>query len=387
MCGFFSLSLMQMLALSIPLWGGHIGLSAALLGITVGARSVLPMVYSIHFGAMMDALGVRRILIVAASGCAALPLLHPLALAAPALIVLQLALGLASATVWLAAQTSVARLAAGAPQLPSRFSFVTVAGTVVGAPLLGLAWDFGGPMAGFALIALWGGGALAAALILPAERSRHSRTVSWRVLLPDLRAYGRAWRVLLMPAGALVISASSLRLAGISMKESFYPVLLANDGHTASVIGGLFALASLVSAPAALLAPQLTRLVGSESRALVGGVLFLLAAITITPALDGVVMLALAMAMFGAGIGATMPLMFSILAQDLPSDAQGVGAGLRATVNRAAAFVIPIMMGLISELAGVTLAFWVTGAALILAAATLGLIVRRRAGGAHSPGD
>jgi len=77
-CGFFSLSLMQMVAFASPLWGNHVQLSAIMLGTVIGARAVTPLIYSIHFGALMDAIGVRRIMAIFTAVCVVTPILHPL---------------------------------------------------------------------------------------------------------------------------------------------------------------------------------------------------------------------------------------------------------------------------------------------------------------------
>ena len=71
-------------------------------------------------------------------------------------MILQLALGLAAAIIWLASQTAIARLAAGDSRRTGLFSFLTSMGAVFGPLLLGWVWDLGGGQAGYLLIAAWG---------------------------------------------------------------------------------------------------------------------------------------------------------------------------------------------------------------------------------------
>src|SRR5690606_11960780 len=106
---FFSLSLLQMVALATPLFSNHIGLSAALLGIMAGARSLAPLVYSIHLGSVMDRVGVSRIMLLFAASGVLLAPLYPLLPYPPILVGLQLLLGLAAAISWMGAQIAIAR--------------------------------------------------------------------------------------------------------------------------------------------------------------------------------------------------------------------------------------------------------------------------------------
>lgn len=376
-CGFFSLSMLQMVALATPLWGGEIGLSAELLGVAVGARSILPLIYSIHFGALMDAISVRRVIAAFATLCTLLPPLYPLLPQPVPLILLQLLLGLAAATVWLAAQTAVAGLAAADGRVTPRFSFFASAGTVVAPLLLGLVWDRAGPAAGFALMSGWGAAVLLSGLCLPERRGpAPRRRLRWSDLLPDPRTYLRAWQVLRRPVGAFVIGCTVLRLAGISMQESFYPVLLREAGLSAAAIGLLFAIGNLASAPATLAAPWWVRCTGSTARGLVAAVALSIAAIALTPALGGFAPLALAIAVYGFGLGVSMPLIFEMLARGLPATEQGLSAGLRGTANRLAAFVLPLTLGLGVEALGLGTAFWLCGLGLLVATLALARVFR-----------
>lgn len=114
--GFFSLSLMQMVGMATPLWADRLPMRAVMIGLASGARSIMPLIYSIHFGRMMNVFGVRRFIVFFAAQCAILPVLYPLIPYGAAFLVLQLLLGLAAATVWLAAQTAIARSVGGDPQ-------------------------------------------------------------------------------------------------------------------------------------------------------------------------------------------------------------------------------------------------------------------------------
>lgn len=361
---FFSLSLLQMVALATPLWGAHLGLSAFMIGLAAGLRSITPLIYSVHFGAMMDTLGVRRVMLFFAAQCALLPALYPLIPNATVFMILQLALGLAAAIIWLASQTAIARLAAGDSRRTGLFSFLTSMGAVFGPLLLGWVWDLGGGQAGYLLIAAWGAILLFISLFLPARKDK-ARILSWQVFVPRLSTYLEALRTLRKPLVAFVVICAFLRLGGLSMLESFYPILLKGMGYSTTAIGMLFAIGNLTSSPSVLVASKWTRLVGSERQALVVAVALAIAGITMAPLLHSFWMLAIGMAIYGFGLGVSMPIIFTLLSSGIAADSQGLTAGVRATANRLASVVLPIAMGVVAQLSNVTGAFWIVGGILL----------------------
>jgi MFS family permease len=381
-CAFFSLSQLQMIALSVPLWGSNLGLSAAVLGLVMAARALLPLVYSIHIGALMDELGVRRVMVAASVICVALPLVHPLVPFAGALVVLQTILGLTSALCWMGAQTAIGQLAAGKRIYVSRFSMCSVAGLVVGPVIFGLVWQWLGPVAGFFLLSLWGCGTLGAALRLRRVTSiaaaRPDLMQRWpRLILPAPAAYVRAMRLSLTTAGTFLVIFSLLRLSGITIQETFYPVLLQEMGHPPSVIGMLVGLGNLVSLPASLLSDRWTRIWGGDGRALAGAIALSLGAMAATPLLTSLPLLVAGVMVFGFGVGVSMPGILNLMSTGLPQRDQGVAAGLRATANRLAAFGLPVFMGLVAGFVSLTASFWIIGGLLIGVTALAGLAARR----------
>ncbi len=67
--GFFSLGLAPMMSLAIALWAVTLGAAPLVIGLAVGARSLLPLILSIHGGVVMDRLGVRRVMFWLAGAC------------------------------------------------------------------------------------------------------------------------------------------------------------------------------------------------------------------------------------------------------------------------------------------------------------------------------
>lgn len=378
MAGFFSLSFLQMLALATPLWGNHLGLSVALIGLASGARSISPLIYAIHFGSLMDSVGARRFLIVFSAQCAVLPLLYPLLPFALPFLVLQLVLGLAAATVWLAAQTAIARVAAGDSRRTGRFSFFTSIGTVAGPLAIGLAWNQFGPSGGYVTLSAWGAALLVASILMPSRRGVVRRRIDLRILVPDLRTYIDGVAGLKRPIVAFVIICTFIRLSSVSMLESFFPLLLHSAGFSAAAIGVLFAIGNLASSPSSLLAPWWTRLCGSARRGLTVSVGLSVAALILVPMFQGFAPIAMVMVLYGVGIGVSMPLIFTLLSQGVDIDQQGAIAGVRATANRLAGFALPLVMGLAAQSLGLAGAFATFGLVLLVLLVATELFFARR---------
>jgi MFS family permease len=68
----------------------------------------------------------------------------------------------------------------------------------------------------------------------------------------------------------------------------------------------------------------------------------------------------------GLGIGMAFPLLISLLAQSIDAKEQGLSVGLRSTVNRMASSTVPLIFGVLAEIVGLHLSFYIIGALLIL---------------------
>jgi MFS family permease len=377
--GFFSLGLVPMMSLAVPLWSVALGASPFMIGLVVGARSVLPLLFSIHGGSVMDRLGVRRVLLWLAASCMLLAPLYPVLPWVPALVALQLAFGLAQGLSWVGAQAETGRLTRGSPTHAGRFSFASTAGTFAGPLVLGLAWDLLGPTGAFLTAALWCTGLWIAVYFLPRQATtEHAASFGERRrgLLPRFTDYRDAALLLAMPAVGLVVIATFGRIAAISIQGSFYTVYLETIGLSGTQIGALIATSALVGSFAALLTGPLSRTM-RLSWLLIGAIGLSVSAMTATPFLVSVAPLAGLAVLFGAGIGLTLPPILSILARSAGPGRQGLGVGLRTTANRLASLVIPVAMGAAADLFGLVGAFLAVGAGLALALVVMGIVITR----------
>lgn len=367
-----------MTSLVVPLWALSLGASPALIGIAVASRSVLPFFLSIHGGAMMDRLGTRRLMLVFSAFGALLTLFYPLLPNIVALIALQFVLGWAQGMGWIGAQTKIARLTRGNAKYAAHFSFFTTIGTFIGPLIAGAAWDLLGAWGAFGVITLWGAALALAAYKLPAASAEQerSRPFRWREMLPHMSDYLRAFAMISIPGVALVVVATFLRISAFSVQGSFYTVYLEGIGMSGTLIGVLVGFASLIGGPAALLTAPALRTVRPHWL-LLGSIVVAVVSICVTPLLHGFIALLIAAGIFGLGLGIGLPLLLSILSDASHERDQGMSVGLRTTANRLASIVIPVLMGFVVEIAGITYGFFVIGAVLLGVLAAAAWVVYR----------
>ena len=145
----FSFSMVIMVNVVMPLWVVSLDASPLMVGIVLGSRHFLILLFSIHGGALMDRLGVRRVMLVFAFIAVVVPVLVPLAPWVAALIVLQMIGGFSDTIGWMGAQTVTGKLMKGDPDFIGRMSFFIRVGAFGGPLLVGWAWDVLGPWGAF----------------------------------------------------------------------------------------------------------------------------------------------------------------------------------------------------------------------------------------------
>ncbi len=391
--GLLSMGLMDLLVFIVPLWAIWLGASATEVGIVVGARSVLPCILAIHGGVLMDRLGTRRIMAASAIAIVVTAPLYPGLPWVPALIVLQLVTGYASTIAWVGAQTVIAQVCRGDTGYLGRFNFASRIGTFFAPILMGLLWDFTNPWLTFLFISLWAAALLGlvsvtpdswpgAANAPPAADTRPaggaapapSLGAKLRALAPRRSDYLATLALFLIPAIAISIGGGFLRNTTSAVQGSIYVVYLKEIGLTGTAIGALFAAIEGASAVGALVAGRATRIVSPYTLmvATTGLAIFL---INVTPLLGGIFAILLA-AQFLRGVlqGVNQPVLFGIQARAAGPHRQGATVALRVTGNRLVSIVVPPVMGIIADTAGIEMSFYVIGGVLLAMTAGLGLV-------------
>jgi len=361
--GMFANSMSNISGLIVPLWVSSFGASATLVGLVFGARHILPLLLSIHGGALMDRLGTRRVMLIFAVVNAAVPLLFPALPYIWAAIFLQTLAGLATSMGWMGAQTLIGQIMKGSAVHAGRLSLALRLGHLVGPPMIGFTWDTGGAWAAFIVMSIWGSFGFLSALALPGnsnETSQHSRiTVS--TLMPRLSDYLAAFRMLAISAVLFVAVITMMRNAGNVVQTGFYVVYLDEVfGLSGTLIGVLTSAAAIVGGIGSLSVGCLLRFCSAHwllMATVTGSVIF----VCITPLLGTFVFLLIASALRGASLGISQPLMISILAKASGSKVQGTSVGLRNTANRLTGFIIPLLMGVLIDLVGLANGFYAIG--------------------------
>ena len=377
--GLFSNSLADVASVVLPLWLSTEGITAAGIGLVLGARHILPFLFAIHGGALMDRVGARQLTIASSLMSALMLILFPAISWIPAIIVLQMLNGYGSSMSWIGAQAYFGRMLAHSATYAGRFAFALRMGSFIGPPLAGLAWDTFGAWGAFTVLSSWAAGITVATLFIPASAdvpAAQRRALAWSDMVPRGSDYRDALTLAREPAMKIVLIITVMRIAASSIQDSFYPVWLASIGLPATQIGILITVSSAVAAASSLWVAPVTRIMNPLWVLIwtsMGSIIF----VSITPSLDSLSLLMAAAALRGLCMGLSQPLMLSILADAAGPGFLARGAALRTTANRVAASVTPISMGAVASVAGLAASFHIIGAVLLGGVGLVALYVKK----------
>src|SRR6516225_2951555 len=385
--GLFAMRYTEFYTFLIPLYGLSLGMSAGEIGMLVGGRSLLAVFLSIHVGVLMDRFGTRRVTLFFVWTAMALAPVFPLVPWFWPLLLLQIVNGAALNFAWSGSQTLIAQLAEGEAEYIGRFSFFARFGTTLTPMISGVAWDWGGAWPAYLLGAAWGAVLTIVLLRAPeadiagADGRAPHRQASFRVrdVVPRLPDYLRCFALMAIPAVATTMAIIFLRTATNGVQSSLYVVYLKGVGLTGTSIGILFAAIEITSGLGSLFAGRVMRF-GDPQRTMLSGTVLSILLICATPLTGGIfALLFVAQALRGWLQGVVQPMMFSVQAKAVGPYRQGSVVGLRQTMNRLAAIVIPPAMGAIADHWGAGQSFVILGTVLIVLCAPVSLITRRAA--------
>jgi MFS family permease len=388
--GLFGMGYTDFYIFLIPLYGLSLGMSAGEIGLLVGGRSLLAVFLSIHIGVLMDRFGTRRVTLFFVWSAMILAPVFPLLPWFWPLLLLQIVNGGALSFAWSGAQTLIAQLAEGEAEYIGRFSFWARIGTTAAPFLAGLAWDLGGAWPAYLIGALWGGVLTAALLRAPEAKERTAASaarVRLRDLLPSLSDYAGCLALIAIPAVATTMAIIFLRTATMGVQFSLYVVYLGGIGLTGTTIGLLFSAIEIFSGLGHLFAGRAMRF-GDPQKTMLSGTVLSIALVCATPFLGGIYALLMAAQIARGWLqGVVQPMMFSVQAKAVGPYRQGAVVGLRQTMNRLAAIVIPPIMGAIADGWGATASFVILGLFLALLCAPISWLTRRGIELRPAPGD
>jgi MFS family permease len=356
--GLFSNSNVTISSIIVPLWALYLSVSPGIIGVLLGIRHLPGILFAIHGGVLLDRLGARPVMIAFAGFAVVVPLLFPIMPWVWAMIILQMVWGFATTMTWMGAQTCVSQLMRGSTRHAARLSVSVRLGMLVGPPFAG--FDY-------------------------AQMVRRFRIGD---LIPRGADYLSAMRMMTIPAIAICVYLSAIRIASYGIQESFYIVYLKEIGLSAENIGLLAGTGhSLLGAAGALmlgLAPQI-RSVRRQLYLFLITLAFAIVLIAISPLLVDFWPLFAAITLRGLLLGFNQPLMISVMAEASPPEVQGQSVGLRTTANRAAATFVPVAMGFMVEAIGIEYSFYVMGAAMLAGCLWIWILMLRAFGRGEIP--
>lgn len=376
--GLFSNSMSDVAAIVLPLWLAGLGFSPAVIGLVIGAKHILPFLLAIHGGAMMDRLGARRLMVFCALLSAGVALLFPLASLVAAIFFLQMLNGFGSTIGFLGAQTAFAQTLKGSHKYAGRFAFCMRLGGLAGPPFAGFFFDHWGVWGGFLFLSFWGVCMAISALVMPEPKLQGERANFAMIdLLPKWADYASAFRLATLPAVAIMLVITVIRIGSSAIQDSFYPLLLNEAGFTGTQIGLLVTVSAVFAAIASLSIQACLRFMPPLWLLLLttaGSILF----VAVTPLLLSFAALAVASGLRGFCMGISQPLILSALVHAAGPGSQGKTIALRTTANRAAAGVIPVGMGAAAAVLGLAASFFAVGGVLLAACGMTALWLRKR---------
>jgi MFS family permease len=383
---FFTGNLFPMSHVVVPLWAAiELEASLFMVGVIIASRQLLPVTMSIHGGALLDRFGPRRVIMILGVLGALSTAMVPFFPLVWATIALQIVIGFCETTNWIGVQSAVGTMLKGQAVFAGRMTASARAGGFVGPLMVGIAYEYMGPVGGFLCFGGWTLCGAFGAMFLPrhvaepvsvAPKRGETEKPARTDVLPSIADYRETFRLMLLPAIALVIAATFMRQTGSGVQASFYSVWLKDLGYTAGTIGLLIGISNGVSALSALTIGPLTRRI-ADYWLLIVTVGLAIVGIAVTPLLEGLVFLALAISLRGAGQGLNLPLMISIASRSVAPRLQGRVAALRISFNRLGSALVPVIMGALAEAIGLEYAFYAIGATGLLLVCGLSIWVAR----------
>ncbi|MCL4798244.1 MAG: MFS transporter [Burkholderiales bacterium] len=337
---------------AVSLLAIDLGAAAATIGAILSLFAVLPMLSSVAAGRMIDRVGVRGPMTVAAAIAAAGAAAAYFSPTLGVLAVVSTAVGSGFMLFHLAVSNLVG--AAGAPaDRPRNFSMFSMGFSVsgfLGPMLAGFAIDQLGFRNTFLLLAAF---PLATFLVLlargstlPAAGGAHAREGRRRVT--DLLR-NREIRTVFAVSGTLSM--------GWDLFSFVVPIYAARIGHSASTIGVIVGAFSVATFLVRVVLPGLARRFG-EWRMLAGAFLTGCVVYGVYPfATPAPLLVALAFVL-GLGLGSSQPMVLSVLYNTVPPGRAGEAVGVRNALVNASQTLMPLVFGALGTALGMVPVFW-----------------------------
>lgn len=370
----FGLGFNSIMTLLVPLRAYELGASPALIGLLVAAQGLVPAAMAVVFGTIVDWLGPKRCFIIGVTLCAGFSSVYLAMTSVHGLLALQLFIGIGRSLAWVSSQTLVTNLTAKSgdeSKANSRFGFFTSLGVMVGpllaggaASLVGLRVAFVTPfIVACAFILL--GFALPTAPVEDDQEGRSSPRSDEDERAPKQKQLSAFIALVRMPAVQMILALSFIRVWTNISWQSFFPVLLTENGVTPAAIGTIASAMSIVAMIGSLATSRASNGWGPERLAiaamtfsglsLLGSAVFNVAPVYYIPA-----------AFMGLAQGLSLPWLLSLTRRHVERNSRGAVLGARTSANQAAIVAAPLGFGLLVSILGLHVTFVVMGGVTLI---------------------
>lgn len=352
--------------MAAPLLALRDGQSALAVGVLLALFAAAPFALALPAGRLADRHGYHRPMRWAVGftvAGAALALAAALLPGVPfSLLCTSAVLSGAGANVGLIAiQRTAGRDAADPAQRVRIFSWLGLAPSVsnlIGPVLAGVAIDASGFVAAFGVLSL-----------LPLLAWWSARRVPAEVPQRGARSTTRAaWALLRAPALRRLLFVSWLVSASWDLHTFVVPVLGHELGLSASAIGGVLGAFAVAVTAVRLVIPLLAHRV-SETRVLVGAMLWVGVVFVAYPFARGAASMGACAVLVGLALGAVQPMVMSMLHHITPAERHGEAIALRSMTINLSGAAMPLVFGAVGAVIGASALFWTLAA--LLAGGTL----------------
>jgi MFS family permease len=205
------------------------------------------------------------------------------------------------------------------------------------------------------------------AWLLPRPRPATSSPTLEPQRVGILSAAGRVLRRPGMPFAMLV---SMIVVSSVDVLLAYLPLYGEVRGLTVTTVGVLLAIRAGASMLSRIFMGYLIARLG-RNLLIAASMIAAAAGLAFLPLVTSPVVLAALMVLIGLGLGIGQPMTMAWIANRSPRAERGTALGVRLTGNRSALIIVPILVGAVAGVTGVSLIFWLI-AALLGAGAVVG---------------
>jgi MFS family permease len=351
--GSFGFGFQNMVQFLVPLRAQELGMPLELIGVIVGAGALVPALLSVTSGELVDWFGARQAYIGGTLVCVLCALAFVPVTEFLGLLAIQLVMGFARSTAWIASQGYVSHLGSPAERSThmGRLSFASSAGTLVAPLVIGAAAQLLGYRDAFYVAAGFAGAYFLMGLALQDVRAASTRNKE-----RPSGGFGTALSLLRSRGIQVALLLTFSRLWSASGWRPFYPIFLASHGFAPALIGTVLAANSAVSTVITLGAGPIGRRIDPVIATAVALALGALG-MALSPFVASVPIVYLPALLTGTAAGLSLPLLMATVSTEAPPDQRGVALGLRMSANQAASTTAPIAVGALVSAYGIAIGF------------------------------